>query len=533
MNQVNDFLKKIEEETNPALKATIESKEEYKNLSKADQERADIKQLAELLELMEQYETRQTYGGHLNWFEEGTPYGIDKLPKHRSFFEAGAKYKVRAAISANRVGKSTLLAYEAVAHATGIYPSWWKGKRFNRPVKIWLVGLKWNQVREVLQTKVYGQQGQPGTGMIPADLIVEKTSAAGLPGTIDTVTVRHVSGRNSIIAFKACEQKIKAFQGAEVDFIGMDEEPSDIAIYNECFMRLMTTKGIMVLTFTPQNGLTEFLTKIYHHADLLMGAEQLPSQAMALSAKEEHKGKPTDKFIAVFQWSMYDVPWITEEDIQQTIATTPAYLLPARLYGRVAIGTGTVFPIDLQKIICQPFKIPDTWKRTYGMDADWQRTAVEWVALDPDTDIAYIYSEHYSEQREPLFHAEAVKKRGDWMIGNLDYAANKRSHIDGQQLSNIYRGHGLKLVNAEKAVKAGIALMWERMATGRLKIFSTCNEILTQIPIYRTDEKGDIIKEHDDCIDAARYALMGFHNARLPPKSMNVLSTPTFKEYRF
>jgi len=64
-----------------------------------------------------------------------------KYARHLEFFEAGAKYRERCFLAANRVGK-TLGAggFETAAHLTGEYPHWWKGRRFTKPVKWWAVG---------------------------------------------------------------------------------------------------------------------------------------------------------------------------------------------------------------------------------------------------------------------------------------------------------------------------------------------------------------------------------------------------------
>lgn len=323
-NEIQSLLQRIENESNPALKATIQEKEEYKDLSETND--LDIKTLSSLLSLVEQYEHKMTYGGHLNWFEEGTKYGIDKLPKHKAFFDAGKDYIIRCAFSANRVGKTVAAIFEAVCHATGEYPTWWEGHRFNKPVKIWLVGLNWPQVREVLQTKVLGPMGQGGTGMIAANKIVKTTAASGgVSGAVDSIEVKNISGRNSIIMLKSVEQKIKGFQGAEVDFIVIDEE-APYEIFNECFLRLGTTKGKMVLTMTPQNGLTEFIAKVYSTADLKMGADPLPESVVAryrMDSKDTESPKFEKVPTAIFQWSMYDAPWLDAEFIAHTIATTP------------------------------------------------------------------------------------------------------------------------------------------------------------------------------------------------------------------
>lgn len=692
MNQFQEFLKKVREDHNPALKATIESQEAFKHISSIQEgDKATIKDMAELLNLMDEYDQRKSYGGHLEaWFEPGTPYGIDKLPKHAAFFEAGTKYRIRAAISGNRClaegtliatpkgpvpiedirvgdfvydrygeptlvtqthdngeqevfevtsrgkvmltctpnheldcfvrnnrgkswkeakvweervradelsdyasvrrvyvkstlsekrsfpdrikltktnvsyiaktyditvahpehfyllangisvsncGKSQMSAYEAACHATGLYPPFWKGKRFNRPVKVWACGISWGQVKEAIQAKIYGIQGNPGTGMIARDLIVKTSAAAGIPGALESMTVRHISGQNSIIAFKTYEQGIRAFQGAEVDFILLDEEPP-YEIFDECDVRLMTTGGCMVMTFTPQMGLTPTLVNLYKNADLLVGAEALPEQALLLAHRkqtesEAPKKELKQKTVAIVQISMYDVPWLSEEQIEDRKLKSPSHLVDSRIYGRVTIGEGTIYPISIDKLICDPFKIPKHWKRTYGMDVGWQVTAAEWIAIDPETDIAYVYSEYRGEEKEPLIHAHSIKAPGEWIVGSIDYSANARNQTDGKRLVDIYRNHGLKLMNAEKAVEAGIYAVWERMATGRLKIFKNCRHVLAEIPIYRRDEKGKIIKEHDHALDSLRYAIMGLHYAKAAPISSTSLEAPTFKEYRF
>jgi phage terminase large subunit-like protein len=533
----DEFLKKLSDD-NPALKAIIKDTDAFKRLMEGD-DKSSMKALNDLLILLNTYEEKKKFGGHLQgWFEEGTPYGIDKLPKHRAFFDAGTQYRIRAFIASNRSGKSQAAAFEAASHATGLYVPWWAGKRFNRPVKIWACGISWGQVKEVLQSKLYGVQGNPGTGMIASNLIVNKATASGIPGALESMTVRHVNGGNSIISFKTYEQGIKAFQGAEVDFIIMDEEPP-YDIFDECDTRLMTTGGVMILTFTPQNGLTPTIVNLYQNADLLAGAEPLPDQVMLLAKKKEHGDEAQasrdayqKKTIGIVQVSMYDAPWLTREQIEDRKQKSPPHLRDARIYGRVSVGEGTIYPVALDKITCAPFQIPKHWKRTFGMDVGWQVTAAVWGALNPDDDVLYIYSEYVGQEKEPVIHASAMKQRGDWIIGNIDYQAQTRNAQTGQRLIDIYRSHGLRLVNADKAVDAGIVSVLERMTTGRLKIFNNCHGLLSEIPIYRRDSNGKIIKELDHSLDALRYLVMGLQNAKLPPTNTNKHQS-AYKEYTF
>ena len=87
--------------------------------------------------------------------------------KHLEFMQAGAKHRERCFMAANRVGKTETGAYEVTAHATGRYPSWWEGYRFNRALKIWCCGETNKKLREVSQEKLFGKPGALGTGMLP------------------------------------------------------------------------------------------------------------------------------------------------------------------------------------------------------------------------------------------------------------------------------------------------------------------------------------------------------------------------------
>ena len=73
---------------------------------------------------------------------------------------------------------------------------------------------------------------------------------------MDTVYVRRVDGGEGRLTFKSYDQGREVFQGQEVDVIWLDEE-CPLSIYNECVLRTMTTDGLVMLTFTPINGITD------------------------------------------------------------------------------------------------------------------------------------------------------------------------------------------------------------------------------------------------------------------------------------
>jgi phage terminase large subunit-like protein len=187
------------------------------------------------------------------------PLRRELYSKHLSFFSAGKEHRERAFIAANRVGKTEGVGgYEVACHMTGRYPEWWEGKRFEEPVRVWACGDTAKSVRNILQVKMLGPIRTMGTGMIPGDELVHTVKKIGVPDAIELAYVRHRSGKTSMMTFMSYDQRREAFQGSDLDIIWLDEEPP-MDIYAECLVRLMTTGGILLFTFTPLEGLTELV----------------------------------------------------------------------------------------------------------------------------------------------------------------------------------------------------------------------------------------------------------------------------------
>lgn len=212
------------------------------------------------------------------------------------------------------------------------------------------------------------------------------------------------------------------------------------------------------------------------------------------------------KFLIQAGWD--DVPHLGEKVKADLIASTPPHLRDARTKGIPSLGAGAIYPIELSEILVDPFKIPDYWPRLFGMDVGWKRTAALWGAWDRSTDCIYLYTEHYRGQAEPSIHATAIRARGDWIPGAIDPAARGRSQKDGEQLMAQYQELGLTLVLANNAIEAGIYEVWERLSTGRLKVFRTLQNWQAEYRLYRRDEKGQIVKQFDHLMDTTRYLVL-------------------------
>lgn len=419
--------------------------------------------------------------------------------KQASFHKLGATCRERLFMAGNRVGKTFCGASEMAMHLTGRYPSWWEGKRFTRPVDAWAASDTGETTRDILQNEYLGNDAKGTLGAIHPTLIHDTSSRRGISDAIDTVYVKHSSGGLSQLGFKSYDQGRKKFQGTHKDVIHLDEEPPQ-DVYDECFMRTagMTdpvtkevTKqtGSILMTMTPLGGLTPLI---------------------ATYTENMVSGEPNGGRVFV-QAGWEDNIYLSEqerEELARRFASRP-HELEARRMGIPSIGSGMIYPIEESRIVCDPFEIPEHFKRCAGMDFGWSNpTAVVWLAHDRDADIVYAYAEYAQSELSPQSHTNNILAKGDWIPIVCDPAGQAGGQADGEALMHKYSQHGLNLTKADNSVEAGLQEVYERMLTGRLKIFRTCEGLLGERRQYARDEKGRIKKLNDHRLDALRYGVV-------------------------
>jgi len=459
-------------------------------------------QIKKQLSLRKERNKLQTY------YPEDGPFGRQAYFKHINFFKAKTREKVL--IGGNRIGKTFCAAYETTMHLTGLYEDWWKEedgfKRFHTATDGWAAGDTVVSTRDIIQEKLVGnivhignKKWVDGTGMIPYHLIERITWKRGAEDAIDKIFVRHVSGKRSVLGFRAYEQGRKQFQGTTKHFIWFDEEPKDLPTYTEALLRTATTGGIIYTTFTPLNGISEMILSFLPDCVIVEG---------------ENEAKT--KTIVSMTWN--ETPHLDEETKKTILSTSSESQRESRMNGVPSLGAGLVYPIDLDnEVIIDPFLLPDHFYRAYGMDVGWRCTAALWGAYDRDAHILYIYSEHYKGEQTPHEHSYAIKQRGEWIPGVIDPASKQSGQRDGKKLFEDYKGHGLKLSIAENAVEAGVMTVLEMFQQGRIKIFSSCHNLIKELRNYRRKEDQSIAKVNDHLADCLKYlCVSGIKVAKQP-----------------
>lgn len=426
--------------------------------------------------------------------------------KQLEFHALGADHPERGLIAANRVGKSECAAAETAMHLTGLYPSWWTGRRFSKPIKAWAAGEDGELTRDVSQQKLCGPpdvEEDFGTGYIPKSLFVGRPNMArGTSALYDTIHVRHTTGGISTLTFKTYGEQRKGFQSATLDWLWFDEEPS-MDIYSEGNTRTATTKGAWIITFTPMLGTTELVK----HFD-----ERAPGRAKV-------------------NMGIFDAGHFTKEEAEARIASYPPHERDARAYGVPMRGEGRVFLTDEALIkIERPEIIPPHWAKIWGIDFGGSSTsshpfAAALLAWDRDYDIIYLLHVLRLKgmtvmQQVPKMRAIAPNTPVAW-----PHDGNEKDRNDGVTVANRYRAPmpgmpGLSMLPQHAQWPEGgfqtepaVAELDDRCQTGRFKAVDSCVEFFEEYRQYHRD-KGFLVKVDDDVLSAIFKALMMKRYAR-------------------
>lgn len=450
---------------------------QLKNKSKEE-----LVQIAHALQVLAE---KQRYHRIDTVFPDSGPYRRELYPKHIKYIEATKNHKQVIFMAGNRIGKTTVGAYIMACWLTGRYPKWWPGKRFLMPINVVVAGKTAQTTRDILQASLVGLAHDLGTGLIPKEWIGKAAPKHAIPGALDYIYIPHITGGESRILFKSYDQEFDRIAGLTLHAAWIDEEPP-LNFYTECLARMVTTKGVLLCTCTPDFGLTDTILSFLDEGQI----------------REGSKGS---KFLITV--SIRDVPHISKEDADDFESSLPPHIRSAKVDGIPAVGSGAVYPVPESAFVIDPFIMPQHWSRFAAMDVGWAHaTACLWFAYDADNDTFYIYDEYKQSKLEVAAHIQAMRHKGIWMPFVVDPAINKT--LDSHNLLTIWRRYGLDLNFANNAVQAGITECYQRLVDGRLKIFSNLNELRTELRLYRYNDKGNIVKSRDDLVDSMRYGVM-------------------------
>jgi phage terminase large subunit-like protein len=419
------------------------------------------------------------------------------------FFAAGATHHQRLLRGGNQVGKSFACAFEVSLHMTGQYPRWWKGRRFNKPTRGWVVGVTAQLVRDGPQRQLTAKQGEYGTGTLPLAALAAAGKAIMIPGGtggIDTLSTAHETdgARDGIstCTFKSFEQSPTKMQSESIDWVWIDERCSE-EVYSELLARTTATNGAVFLSYTPLKGGGELTYRFLN--------EYSRDRSDTRIEKEHAKHVTPERFAEL------EGEYLPHE-------------ISARIHGIPQLGIARVFPFEIAKLMkdFDPYDGNDikSWaKWIVGCDFGYGHPAAfvlcAWVF---DLDEFFVVDGFKMERSEALYHVKRVASMCRGLRIPIAWPHDGLQHEKGSglALADVYRrsgapmlsthaqNHGTTAFHVEPAIEEMIGYMKRECFT----IASHMGELGEEILSYHRDEDYKIVRLRDDLISATRYAFM-------------------------
>jgi phage terminase large subunit-like protein len=456
----------------------------------------------ELLELLKKLGTEKEYNRLLSF----KPYD-----KQKEFFDSTALPHTAVGLQANNQGgKTTCAAVMSAYHATGLYPTDFKGRRFDKATDGWVASESSTSTRDTAQALLCGPPNNDemfGSGFLPRSMIVGKTLSHGASGALDTVQVRHIGGGISTITFKSYEQSVTKFQSKTLDWCWLDEEPP-LDIFNEVLARTLATDGLVYVTFTPLHGLGRVVPffRESNPARCLTRATYLDAPHLADQAKRDAVLGRFPKYQQAARLRgeplLGDMRVLEDVEIETLVD-------PIRLRGNEVVHD-TLGPLDIRG-----------WRWIWGVDFGIAHPfAAMLVAHDLDRDIVTIMAEIKITGGVPEIHAARMLSIAGAVPVAWPHDGAAREKGSGETLASQYRKQGLNFLSSHSTFKeggfsteSGVMDMLSRMRSGRFKIAANITEWRVEAENWHRKD-GLIVKEQDDLLSGTRQALMMLRYAK-------------------
>jgi len=213
---------------------------------------------------------------------------------------------------------------------------------------------------------------------------------------------------------------------------------------------------------------------------------------------------------------------LNDPGYRDRILAMPEHLRRAWLYGDWDVFVGGFFDEWFKdKHVIKPFDIPRSWPRWRAVDFGYANPfACVWGARDNDGNI-YIYREAYERRLTDWQQAKLIQDMSAQdppMRFTIVDPSMFSKQPNGRSTAQVYVDAGLRgIIPGNNDRRAGWQRMreflkWDEDRPPKLRIFSTCKNLIRTIPLmqydkYRTEDLDTSLDDH--IVDALRYLLMG------------------------
>lgn len=299
------------------------------------------------------------------------------------------------------------------------------------------------------------------------------------------------------------DQDLQKFAGTSRHFIHFDEEPPK-AIWGECKLRLLDTRGSWWITMTPVDGMTWVYEDLY----------------------EKHG---SNENLLVIEISIEENPYITQAEIEIALDGLDESEKKARREGKFVPLTGLVFSSFSREDHVIPslsesgLQHVNQWTQYVSMDHGLSNpTAWLWHAISPQG-LVVTYDELYDNERLVNDYAQEIHRRNgqrfrrppEIYVG--DPAIKQRNGQTGDSIQTAYSMAGIPIVLGNNDVRIGVEKMNRYFRAGKWVIAENCFNLIRELQLTRwkayesakkrqdNNPREEIHKKNDHAPDSARY----------------------------
>ena len=398
------------------------------------------------------------------------------------------------------------------------------GKSYGQMVDAFLFALKYAGSKQLILRRTFAE----------LDKSIIRTVLSLYPREVFTFNSSSHTGRfrnGSVIDFGYCatENDVYQYQSAEYDVIRFDELTH-------------FTEAQYVYLISRIRGVNNFPKQIKSSTNPGSVGHSWVKARFVDPAPENTPFTAPDGMTRIFIPSKVDDnKFLMRDDpsYKERLLALPEKDRKALLYGDWNIFEGQYFDeFDPTVHVIQPFQIPREWRIYRALDYGLDRLACIWVAVD-STGCHYVFKEK-CESNLPI--AEAAKAvithtNPDEEIYTTLAPPDLwgRSQETGKGKADIFYANGLRLTKASNDREAGwlaIKELLRKDANGesRLKIFSTCRELIKCLPMLVRDPKRptDCLTEPHEIThapDALRYYAISWARPNDPKEMKRIRYT--------
>lgn len=244
--------------------------------------------------------------------------------------------------------------------------------------------------------------------------------------------------------------------------------------------------------------------------------------------------------------NLFDNPYLTEDGLYEAnLLSLPEKQRKQLLDGDWDVAEGAAFTEFNRKVhVVDPYKIPPSWVRFRACDYGYSsQSAVLWFAVNPSSEQLVVYRELYTSKITAVDLADLIlmEEQGERInYGMLDSSLWHNRGDTGPSIAEQMVKRGCRWTPSDRSRGSRVAgknELHRRLQVDdytqepRIVFFSTCNNIISELPIIPLDKKNpedvDTKIHYDHGYDALRYGIMS-----RPQRSLWDWNTTSRSSYR-